>query len=185
MICISVSLQNDCRFLWDISREANLLDEIASRWSILDSPKVCMLCMCCADINTSPLVHKLSSLWAVFPLFRLSVQQTCGCHCGVPRAVGWKSPSRLNCWRLKGIPWVKAGFHLFPSCWGMKLGGVLCLRILWKHCLGCPSFLFKVNVFLSRNLCIFSQCPKLEMQSASFTTEPLRIKLMGAKQEFG
>lgn len=38
------------------------------------------------------------------PLFRLSVQQARSYQCSVPRAVGGKSPSRLNCWRLKGGP---------------------------------------------------------------------------------
>lgn len=54
-----------------------------------------------------------------------------------------------------------------------------------KDCSECPSFLCKVNVFLSRKPVFFLPCPKLEMQNASFTAEPLSIKLMGTEQEFG
>lgn len=93
--------------------------------------------------------------------------------------------SLINSWRWKGVHlgqgWLPALRGEVPS---NKTRFLLCLEILWKNCSECLYFLHKVNFFfLCRKPVYFLPCPKLVMQKASFTTEPLSIKSMGAIKE--
>jgi len=104
---------------------------------------------------------------------------------GIPRKLGGKSPSKLNQQlKTKGV---SHGQGWLPALRGEvlkdKMGPFFAWRYSERTAQNVLPSCTRLFFFLSRKPVYFLPHPKLEMQNASFNTEPLSIKSMGSTQE--